>query len=160
MKLIRLAAIALILGATACSGKSETDNVVVDTVAEGATEMTVASTDTIADEADASETSVVAVLTNDSKVEPGSLPLVIDFSAVWCGPCQQFKPVFHKVAQEYAAKANFATADVDECTTLAQKYEIQSIPYLLIILPDGKTADHMGKMTEAEFKAFLDANIK
>lgn len=111
-------------------------------------------------EAQATEQNVVKVFTNDDKAVATDKPLVIDFSATWCGPCQRFKPTFHQVAEEYASRATFATADVDECTQLASQYKIESIPFVLIINPDGTSASQMGLMTEKEFKNFLDKNLK
>lgn len=164
MKLQYFAYSLFVLTLTACSGSSKsTDNVVADTVAEGNTEIALDSTvnggSDVVDIAGGDAADVVKVFDNDSKAEANGKPLVIDFSATWCGPCQQFKPTFHKVAAEYAAKADFASADVDICTTLAQKYNIQSIPYVLIIRQDGKTVHVEGKMTEEEFKSFLDKNL-
>ena len=162
MKLFHYATIALVAAAmAACSGaKSETDNVTADTVAEGNTEITITSegTDSTAVSGSEAAADAVIVFDNDSKTEPQGKPLVIDFSATWCGPCQQFKPTFHKVAEQYAGKADFATADVDVCSTLAQKYQIQSIPYVMIIKTDGSTAHVEGKMSETEFTKFLNDN--
>ena len=64
------------------------------------------------------------------------------------------------MAEKYAAKAQFATADVDECTALAQQYNVSSIPMVLIINPDGTTSQNVGFMDEAEFIKFLDSSIK
>lgn len=103
---------------------------------------------------------VVRVLSNSDKAEATDKPLVIDFSATWCGPCHRFKPTFDQVAEEYADRANFASADVDECTDLASAYKIESIPFVLILNPDGTSASQTGLMSEKEFKAFLDKNLK
>ncbi len=161
MKKILIAALSVCFTAIvmSCSSKSEgaESNVVIDsteisdTVADAQSEKT---------ETEAPEHDVVKVLTNSDKAEATDKPLVIDFSATWCGPCQRFKPTFHKVAEEYASKATFATADVDECTDLSTKYEIQSIPFVLIINPDGTTASQTGLMTDKEFKNFLNKNLK
>lgn len=103
----------------------------------------------------ASDAVVIELGENDT-LEPTTSPIVIDFSATWCGPCQQFKPTYHKVAEEYSDKAIFASADVDVCKALAEKYNVQSIPYILVLKLDGTTESVMGNMSEAEFKAFLD----
>lgn len=164
MKFLHIAAIAFAAAAMmACSGSktADTDQVAADTIAEGNTEIVIDSVgaDSASVAGQAADGAVV-VFDNESKAEPQGKPLVIDFTATWCGPCQQFKPTFHKVAEKYADKATFASADVDICTDLAQKYKIESIPYLLIINTDGTTASNMGKMSEAEFEAFLTKNLK
>lgn len=96
----------------------------------------------------------------NNNIEATTHPVVIDFNATWCGPCQQFGPVFHKVADEYSDKAVFASADVDVCTELAAKYEVSSIPAIVIIYPgDREPVSTVGYMNELDFKAFLDNNL-
>ncbi len=107
---------------------------------------------------------VVVVLENDDKFLPDEMPLpiVIDFNATWCGPCQKFGPVFHKVAAEYQEKANFASADVDVCKDLADQFKIGPIPAVVIVYPSAaKKANvtSVGYMDEEAFKAFLDSNL-
>ena len=153
------------LALTSCGGNSSnsTDNVTADTISEGNTEMILdsAANDTTIIEGKANaESDIVTVLTPSSEVKATDKPIVIDFSATWCGPCQKFKPIYHKVAEKYAAKAQFATAHVDECTALAQQYNVSSIPMVLIINPDGTTSQNVGFMDEAEFIKFLDSSIK
>lgn len=159
MKKILIAAFSFCLAAivTSCGSKAEGTeaNVVIDSITEAPV-----STQAQTDNEQPAEHGVVKVLTNSDKAEATDKPLVIDFSATWCGPCQRFKPTFHQVAEEYAAKATFATADVDECTDLSTKYKIESIPFVLILNPDGSSASQTGLMTEKEFKTFLDKNLK
>lgn len=57
---------------------------------------------------------------------------VVDFSAVWCGPCQMLAPVLEELSDEYAGKIDFYNVDVDENPELAQQFGIMSIPALLI----------------------------
>lgn len=159
MKINLFVAVAAML-LTSCGGSSNAEKAVTDTVAEGNTEVLLDSAANDSVVVAVPDGEAVVVFDNTSEAKPEGRPLVIDFSATWCGPCQQFKPTYHKVAEEYASKATFATADVDECTTLAQKYQIQSIPYVLIINVDGSMAHNEGRMTEEEFKAFLDKNLK
>lgn len=93
---------------------------------------------------------------------PETNPVVIDFNATWCGPCQKFGPIYHKVAGEYASKAVFTSADVDVCKDLAEKYEISSIPTVAIIYPEStgrQPVVEVGFMDEETFKAFLDKNL-
>lgn len=151
---------AAVLSLSSCGGKSSTgtDNVVTDSIVEEGIEVvadSVAGDSVVAVEA----SDVVAVLTPESKVEPSGKPLVIDFSATWCGPCQKFKPVYHKVAEQMAGKADFATADVDQCEALAKKYEVSLIPMVVVIKADGTTVSNVGAMDEAEFVKFLEGAI-
>lgn len=94
----------------------------------------------------------------DPAAAPGK-PVVIDFSAVWCGPCQQFKPVYHKAAGEYASKATFYAADLDECTELGKKYNITNIPCIVILKDGAEPVIKVGAMDEATFKELLDKSL-
>ena len=153
MKINRfLAAIAAVgLMCSACSNSSK---------AEAAETDTVATEEATVDPAPAAETDEPVIeLTPTSAITPtADMPVVIDFSATWCGPCQQFKPVYHKVATDLAGKARFCSADVDQCTELAKKYEVQSIPNIVIVKADGTVAAKIGAMSEEEFLKFLSEN--
>lgn len=86
-------------------------------------------------------------------------PIVFDFSAVWCPPCQRFKPVFHSVAKEYKDKARFITVDVDNNQEIARQFQVSSIPQISILKPDGNVVSAMGYMDKADFVKFLDTNL-
>ncbi|MEO6593494.1 MAG: thioredoxin domain-containing protein, partial [Planctomycetota bacterium] len=64
-----------------------------------------------------------------------SLPMVIDFWAAWCGPCRTMAPTFAAVAQELAGEVVFAKVDTEREPVLATRFEIRSIPCL--VLPQG-----------------------
>lgn len=57
----------------------------------------------------------------------------VDFWATWCGPCRMVAPVIEQIADKYADKMSVAKIDIDENPSLATKYEIQSIPTIVII---------------------------
>ena len=73
---------------------------------------------------------------NFSKVTEKGLVLV-DFFATWCGPCKMQKPVLADVAKEYVGKITIGALDTDQCPKLSDKYNIQSIP-CMILFKDGK----------------------
>ncbi len=85
--------------------------------------------------------------TDEDGFDPGmevSRPLLIDFNATWCGPCQKFKPVFHGVAAKLAGSADFVSVDNDDCPNTVQAFGIESLPTLYVILPDGTTKQFVG----------------
>ncbi|MCH5318293.1 MAG: conjugal transfer protein TraF [Paramuribaculum sp.] len=85
---------------------------------------------------------------------------IIDFNATWCGPCQKFKPIFHKLAKEYKGKVQFLSVDVDNCPELAQEFKVSSIPQITAIKPNGTQTTKVGYMDEATFKAFVQSQLK
>lgn len=59
-------------------------------------------------------------------------PVMVDFFAYWCGPCQIAAPIIDKLAKEYAGKALVTKLDVDENPDIAQKYGVMSIPTVIM----------------------------
>ena len=63
--------------------------------------------------------------------------MLLDFWATWCGPCQALGPIIEELSGEYNGKLNFGKINVDEEPELAGKFEVMSIP-TVIILKDGQ----------------------
>ena len=68
----------------------------------------------------------------DAEVLQADRPVLVDFSATWCGPCQMLAPLVAEVAAEKADVLKVGKADVDETPALAARYGITSIPALLL----------------------------
>lgn len=62
--------------------------------------------------------------------------VVVDFWATWCGPCRMVAPIIEQLAQKYEDRVKFAKIDIDENSELADKYQIQSIP-TVVVFKDG-----------------------
>lgn len=92
-------------------------------------------------------------------LKDSTLPVVCDFWATWCGPCRMLAPVLDELSEEYSDKAVFVKVDVDDNEELAAKYEIRSIPDV-IVFKNGEVADsNLGFVPKAGMKAFLDKNL-
>lgn len=85
----------------------------------------------------------------DKEVLKSSQPVLVDFSATWCGPCQMMGPVMEKLATEFEGKAKVAKVDIDECSDLAMKYNIMSVPSMLF-LKNGEIKDQVVGAVPAE----------
>lgn len=68
-------------------------------------------------------------------------PMIVDFSATWCPPCRQLKPIFEKLAEDFRGRIDFVTIDVDQNPELAQAYGVTNIPMMVFINKDGQIQD-------------------
>lgn len=75
----------------------------------------------------------------DEVVIGAKLPVLVDFWASWCGPCRMVGPVVAKIAEEYEGKVIVGKVNVDEEEELSERYNIMSIP-TIIIFKDGEPA--------------------
>ena len=88
-------------------------------------------------------------------LEKSDLPLLVDFWAPWCGPCQAMAPEFEKAAARLEPRLRLVKVNVDEAPTLARRYGIRSIPTLLLLLHGRELARSAGAMSAAQLEAWL-----
>lgn len=70
---------------------------------------------------------------NFKEILEEGLPLVIDFSATWCGPCQKLAPTIDELAAEYEGRVNVCKCDVDESEETSGQFGIRNVPTVVFI---------------------------
>jgi len=93
---------------------------------------------------------------NFESLKNGSLPLVVDFWATWCGPCRMVGPIISELAEEYDGKIVVGKCDVEENEELAVEFGIRNIPTILFF-KDGQVAE---KLVGAQPKAKLQEKFE
>jgi len=85
----------------------------------------------------------------DEEVIKSDKPVLVDFFADWCGPCKMQGPIIAEVAEDIGDKAKVGKLNVDESQKVAQKYQVMSIP-TLIIFKDGKPVETLSGIQSKE----------
>jgi thioredoxin 2 len=94
------------------------------------------------------------------EVERSSLPVLLDLWAPWCGPCKMIAPVLEQLANEMAGRVRIAKLNVDENQTTAGRFNVRSIPTLLI-LKSGREVDRLvGALPKSEVLRRLERALR
>jgi thioredoxin 1 len=101
----------------------------------------------------------VTEATFDNEVLKSSTPVMVDFWAVWCGPCKMIGPIIEDLAGAYAGQVKVAKVDIDSNQGLSMKYSIRSIPTILFF-KNGNVVDQVvGALPRAEYERRLKTVI-
>ena len=80
----------------------------------------------------------------DTEVLKADVPVLLDFSAVWCGPCKVLEPIVTKLADEYKGKVKVGKLDIDDSPGVASKFGIRGVPTVLIFKGGKESGRHVG----------------
>ena len=93
----------------------------------------------------------------ENEVLNSDKPILLDFYADWCGPCKMLAPVVHEIAEENAGTLKVGKINVDEQMELAMRFQVSSIP-MLVVFKDGKAvAKTVGYRPKAEIAAMVES---
>ncbi len=95
----------------------------------------------------------------EAEVVNSTVPVLVDFWAQWCGPCQMIAPAIDELATAYAGKAKVGKVDVDSDPGLASRLGVQNIPTVLVFA-SGKVAERIvGARHKRDYQAAIDAHL-
>ncbi len=93
----------------------------------------------------------------DGEVMKSTDVVMVDFWAVWCGPCQMVAPIVEELAQEYQGRLKVMKLNTDEAPEVAGKYQIMSIPSILFFKGGEVVEKIVGARPKQQFKEIIDA---
>jgi thioredoxin 1 len=93
------------------------------------------------------------------EVIESSQPVIVDFSATWCGPCRQLSPIIDDLAKEYAGKVKVGKVDIDQSQEVAGKFGIMSVPTVLFFKGGQKVDTLVGLNPKSVYKSKIDSLV-
>lgn len=95
----------------------------------------------------------------DAEVLKSELPVLVDFTATWCGPCKQIAPFIDQLADEYVGKAKVVKVDIDDSQATAAKFQIRGVPTLMVFKGGRAVAQQTGAAPKTMIQQVLERGI-
>jgi thioredoxin 1 len=91
----------------------------------------------------------------ESEVLKADLPVLVDFTATWCGPCKALAPIVEKLADEFEGKVKVGKLDIDDAKAVAAKYNVRSVPTVIVFRGGQPSATQIGLSTRDKLVKLL-----
>ncbi len=91
----------------------------------------------------------------DQEVLKADKPVLVDFTASWCGPCRQLAPIIDQVAEELGADAIVGKLDIDEAPVTAGKFGVRGVPTVMVFRGGERAEQHVGLTTKTKLLALV-----
>lgn len=98
--------------------------------------------------------------TFQNQVLDSSVPVLLDFSAEWCGPCRQLEPILEKLSQEYQGRLVIARIDVDSNPDIPARFQVMGIPTLILFVKGQPTERLSGFMPRERLLQKISPHLK
>jgi thioredoxin 2 len=92
-------------------------------------------------------------------VEKATIPVVVDLWAPWCGPCRMVSPALESLARQFANRIKLVKVNVDDAPALSRRFEVQSIPTLLLMQGSKVISRQIGAVPEAALRQWIEAGL-
>lgn len=92
----------------------------------------------------------------DAEVLKSDQPVLVDFTATWCGPCKQIAPFIDQLADEYEGKMKVAKVDIDDSPGTAAKFGVRGVPTLFVFKGGKVVAQEVGARPKTMIKQLMD----
>ena len=102
---------------------------------------------------------LVTDTTFESDVLASEVPVLVDYWAEWCGPCKMIAPMLEESARSYAGQLQVAKVNVDENPRAPNRYNVRSIPTLMLFKNGQPVAMKVGALSKSQLTAFVEANL-
>jgi thioredoxin 1 len=92
----------------------------------------------------------------EAEVLKSTVPVLVDFTATWCGPCKVLAPIVDSLADEFAGKYKVGKLDIDDAPGVTQKYGVRGVPTVMVFKGGEKKAQHVGVTNKEKLVQLLE----
>jgi len=95
----------------------------------------------------------------DAEVLNSETPVLVDFTATWCGPCKALAPKLDAIASEYEGQARVVKVDIDQSRKIAMSYNVRSVPTLLMFKSGNVTGQEIGNVDKSKLSKLVETAL-